>query len=320
MRALIIGYGSIGQRHARNLGVLEPAAEILILRRSPGTVDGATVVATIAEALAAEPTVAIVASPSAAHIDVLLDLLAAGIPTYVEKPVVTKSSHVEAVRAALAGRPGVPHATGFNLRLLPSLLRARDLVREGRLGTVVRGSFAAGQWLPDWRKTADFRRSYSTRKDEGGGVIFDLSHELDAARFLLDDIDIKACATTRLDRLGIDAESAATILGRAHSGSLVSVNVDYVARRPLRRYELVGDEATLIWDLPLRQLQLQGPDGTEIVTERPDDFDVAATYISALKGFLAAASGAEPAVLQSLEDGLRSTELAITANQMDASR
>ncbi|ODT66237.1 MAG: hypothetical protein ABS75_27585 [Pelagibacterium sp. SCN 63-23] len=320
MRALIIGYGSIGQRHARNLVALEPNAEVLILRRSPGEVDGATVVASVAEALAAEPTVAIIASPSASHVDVLPDLVASAIPTYVEKPVVTKQSHVEAVRAALAERPGVPHATGFNLRLLPSLSRARDLVREGRLGTIVRGSFSAGQWLPDWRRTADFRQSYSTRKDEGGGVIFDLSHELDAARFLLDDFEIKACATTRLDRLGIDSESAATILGQARSGSLVSVNVDYVARRPVRRYELVGDKATLIWDLPQRHLELHGPDGVEIVTERPDDFDVAATYVSALKSFLAAASGAEPAFLQSLEDGLRSTELAIAANQMDTSQ
>lgn len=317
MLALIIGYGSIGQRHARNLRVLVPDVEILILRRTPEPVEGARVVTTLAAALDAGPAFAIVATPSAAHITVLVDLVLAGIPTYVEKPVVTETEHVIKVREALGQRQGVPHATGFNLRLLPSLVSARRLVDEGRLGQVARASFSAGQWLPDWRRTDDFRQSYSTRKSEGGGVIFDLSHELDAGRFLLGEIDVKGCVTTRVQSLGIDAESAASIIGRADGGSLVNVNVDYVARRPIRRYELIGDEATLIWDLATRRMEIHTPTGLDVLSDRLEDFDVAATYVEGLRSFVAAAKGQAPALLQSLEDGLRSTELAIKANELD---
>lgn len=317
MRALIIGYGSIGQRHARNLRTLLPEAEILVLKRKPGAIENARVFTELADAISAQPALAIVATPSAAHIDVLVDLVDAGVATYVEKPVVTCVDDVAAVRAALKRRPGIPHATGFNLRLLPSLQAAKTLVLSGELGQIARASFSSGQWLPDWRRIDDFRQSYSTRKAEGGGVIFDLSHELDAGRFLLGEIAIEGCVTSRLPSLGIDAESAASIIGRSESGSLISVNIDYVARRPIRRYELVGDEATLVWDLAQRRLERHAPGGVDVVSDRIEDFDVSGTYIQGLRSFAAAAAGREAASLQSLEDGLRSTELAIKANMLD---
>jgi predicted dehydrogenase len=319
MRALIIGYGSIGQRHARNFSVLMPDTEIVVLRRdSSQAVQGAVVVSDLRMALGMRPDLAILATPSAAHIDVLVDLILEGIPTYVEKPVVTTSKDVARVREAMVTRPDPGHVTGFNLRLLPSLQLAQDMVRRGVLGELARASFTAGQWLPDWRKTADFRQSYSTRKSDGGGVIFDLSHELDSARFLLGEVCLHHCSTMHLFSLGIEAESAATIVGRADRGSLVSVNVDYVARRPNRRYELVGDEASLVWDWATRRLECHSPAGIEVVTERPEDFDVPATYITALSAFVEGVVARNGMSLQSLEDGLRSTELAIAANKLGA--
>lgn len=319
MRALIIGYGSIGQRHLRNLRALDPDIECVILRRnSEQSVPDALVVTDLSSALALKPALAVVATPSAAHVDSLVDLIAARVPSYVEKPVVTEAAHVSVVRQALAEYPGVRHVAGFNLRLLPSLKMAHALVQQGRLGTVVRASFSAGQWLPDWRRGADFRQSYSSRKSDGGGVIFDLSHELDAARYFLGEMAVESCATMQLPSLGIEAESAACILGRTAMGGLVNVNVDYVARRPIRRYELVGDCATLVWDVGARRLELHDPEGVEIVTEQAEDFDVGRTYSQAMRVFVDCVTGGDTGGLQDLEDGLRSTELAINASVLGA--
>jgi len=317
MRALIIGYGSIGQRHMRNLSTLMPDAEVIVVRRDTSqTIERATVAANLDVALSMLPDFAILATPSAAHVDALVDLIAADIPTYVEKPIVTETAHITRVRDALQTRPSLRHASGFNLRLLRSLQLAQELLRQGALGEVARASFVAGQWLPDWRKTADFRQSYSTRKSGGGGVIFDLCHELDAARLLLGEIQLHHCSTAYFPGLDIETESVASIVGRADRGSLVTVNVDYVARRPIRRYELVGDKGSLIWDLAIKRLEYHTPAGIEIVTEQPEDFDVSSTYAEALSAFIASALGRSEATLQSLEDGLRSTELAILANSV----
>ena len=40
-------------------------------------------------------------------------------------------------------------------------------------------------FLPDWRKNIAYSKSYSSIKKQGGGVLLDLSHELDYATYLL---------------------------------------------------------------------------------------------------------------------------------------
>ncbi|MFN4210980.1 MAG: Gfo/Idh/MocA family protein [Devosia sp.] len=320
LRALIIGTGSIGQRHMRNLRAIDPAIELVLLRRNAAPLEGwpdARVEADLAAALALRPDLAILATPSALHFDVLPALLAQSIPTYVEKPIVTTAEQVAAIRRALKQFPGAAHVAGFNLRLLPSLEDARQAIQQGDLGQIVRASFSAGQWLPDWRKGQDHRQGYSARSSDGGGVLFDLSHEFDAARFLLGEMSLLHTATARVGALEIDSEGVAIATARTATGALVSVNLDYVARYPIRRYELVGTEGTLTWDLPAKSLFRRGPDGRADLSEDPRDFDVAATYQTAMQAFLAGARTGLASGLQDLEDGLRSTELSIIAHAMD---
>ncbi len=320
LRALIIGTGSIGQRHMRNLRAIDPAIEFVLLRANTAALEGwpdARVEAELAAALALSPDCAILATPSALHFDVLPSLLVQSIPTYVEKPIVTTAAQVAAVRAALERFPRMAHVAGFNLRLLPSLKVARQSVQQGELGQIVRASFSAGQWLPDWRKGRDHRQGYSARSSDGGGVLFDLSHEFDAARFLLGEMSLLHATTARVDALEIDSEGVAIATARTATGALVSVNLDYVARYPIRRYELVGTEGTLTWDLPVKSLVWSGPGGRADRSEDPRGFNVAATYKTAMQAFLVGVRTGLSSGLQDLEDGLRSTELSILAHAMD---
>jgi len=320
MRVLVIGTGAIGRRHIGNLLAIHPDAQLVLLRRpgAPGLdlPSGATIVETLDSALATGPDLAIVATPSSLHIQVLPALISARIPCYVEKPVVSERGHVAELRRALSDHPGIPHVTGYNLRLLPSLVMARQMVADGVLGTVARASFAAGQWLPDWRPAQDHRAGYSASSGLGGGVIFDLSHELDAARSFLGDCAIVTSMTARMASLEIESESVACIVARAACGSLVTINLDYVARRPIRRYELVGDHGTMIWDLPLQRLELQDKAGISLLSEGREAFDVRQTYLDAMGGFVRSAMDGYPSVLPSLEDGLLSSELAIAAHEV----
>lgn len=323
MKALIIGTGSIGRRHMANLQRAVPATEFTLLRRAGSQelagLETAVTVTSMQQALASEPDLAILATPSALHFPVLADLIAARVPTYVEKPIVTRAEEVRTIRQALAEQAGVPHASGFNLRLLPSLQAARSLVATGALGTVVRASFVAGQWLPDWRKGQDHRTGYSARTADGGGVIFDLSHELDAARSFLGEIVLSATVSSRAASLEIESEGVAVMLGRSTGGAIVSVSVDYVSRLPVRRYEIVGDAATLVWDLSARRMTLASAAGASDLDAGPSGFDVGQTYVTAMQAFAASVTDHAPTGLQDLEDGLRSSELAISAHHLDAS-
>lgn len=325
LHSLIIGTGAIGQRHLRHLAELAPSGRYTFLRRdlTPRAVDAdyaPKVVTDLDAAVALKPDLAIVASPSARHIDVLPKLIAANIPLYVEKPIVITGQDVDVITAALAAAdPDVPRLAGFNFRYLPSLEALHSLIARGALGRIVRAHLSAGQWLPDWRPDTDYRTVYSARAELGGGVIFDLIHELDLCRWWFGAPHRIHAMTGSLSSLKLEVEDCCTALLGFERGPLVSVGLDYVARQRLRRYEVVGDEGTAIWDLAARRLHVERPGGVTEVIAGPEGFDVAATYPTALSELLAAIDARRKGQAlppsqtprQDLRDGLASSRLAI---------
>jgi predicted dehydrogenase len=308
VRALVVGYGSVARRHLDNLRALGAAREFVVLRptgRPEGAPGDLLFVQHIQQALARKPDLAIVASPSASHIESLLPLLEARIPCYVEKPAVTSAEDVARLRQLKS--PPVT-LTGCNLRFLPSLIRLREALRGGSIGTPIRASLQAGQWLPDWRPERDYRTAYSARAQAGGGVIFDLIHEIDTARWLFGEFDQVRGMSAKSSRLEIDVEDSAGILLGRRGGPLVSIGLDYVARPPVRRYEIFGDESTLTWDLRARRLTR----GEELLEADPQSFDLAASYRAALAEFLSAIKQ-DRAASPDLADGLKSADLALQA-------
>ncbi len=314
-RILVAGTGSIGRRHIGNLRRLLPDAGYALLR-ADGRHDalsaelGAEVLTDTAEALAWAPTLAVVATPSDRHAELLLPLLRAGVATFIEKPVVIAAGDAEALQRLPASELPATQV-GCVLRFLPSLGVLHSWLADGRLGTIVRASFEVGQWLPDWRPQRDYRQGYGASRERGGGVVLDLVHELDLACWLFGDVHLLGAWGDKRSRLEIDAEDVAALTLRGAAGELLSVQLDYVSRTPVRRIHIVGDEASATWDLPARSLALHGPAGR---SERHDEgFAVDAAYLEAMAELIAAARGGKPTRLP-LHEGLRATRLAIAAN------
>ena len=115
--------------------------------------------------------------------------------------------------------------------------------------------------------------------------------------------------------LKIGSEGVATGLLRSTDGALVQLGLDYVARRPLRRYQLVGELGTLIWDLPRQELILETPAQKQQIDCGPEGFDVAATYPAAMAAFVTSLTGQVQPVLP-LQDGLASAALAIRLKEL----
>ncbi len=321
MRALIIGTGSIGQRHIRNIQKLVPDTRFVILRKDARRDDlssslNATVVGSIKEAISLKPNFAVVATPSALHFDVLVPLIEAHLPIYIEKPVVTRREDVDTLyslmqRTAFKG----PTLVGCNLRFLPSIQKIRGVLQERSLGKVVRAGFTAGQWLPDWRPNQDYKKSYSSNSQLGGGVVFDLIHELDIARWLFGEFERVGSLTGSFSSLSIESEdTAAIVMGKSEGPPAVTIQLDYISRKPVRRYEVVGDQGSLVFDLPAKTLTLSNADGPQVIDCGEDGFDTSKTYEFAMQEFLEAVRMSTP-TSQDILDGLKSVELAILARE-----
>jgi predicted dehydrogenase len=315
MRVLIVGTGSIGRRHMASLRGLVSGVRFDVLREAGRGRDTAglgevDMVGSLDEAIARRPDLMIIASPSSMHLRPLLAAIDSGTPFYAEKPVVTTTQDLQVLlqRAARGGLP--PNMVGCNLRFLPSLAAVGALLADGRLGRLVRADFEAGQWLPDWRPAQDYRQGYSASRRLGGGVLLDLIHEIDAAVWLLGSFEHVNGFATRASDLEIDSDDCASLLLVRAGGPLTTVRIDYVSRRPVRRYNFVGDRATATWDLRTATLQLADADEVRTLPLPADAFDVAATYPAAMREMLAAIDAGRPST-QPLEEGLRALATAL---------
>lgn len=320
MRALVLGVGSAGRRHIANLATLAPGSSIVVLERSarPDAIPDGVPFATTPDldaALKHRVDFAIVSSATAEHIEVLPALIRAGIPLFVEKPVVATRRQLDEL-VAVIDSTGYDRTSmvGCNLRFLPSLAALHDVHAAGRLGKVHRAHFEAGQWLPDWRPKQDYRESYSADPLRGGGVLLDLIHEIDAARWLLGEFETVAAVAGSWSSLDIRSEDVAALLLSRPGGPVVSIALDYISRVPIRRYVLVGELGTAVWDLAARSVTLSTKGAPPVALANAEDFDVSRTYLAAMQEFVSAVV-ADGQTSQPLDEGLRSLDLALTAKE-----
>ena len=305
---LIMGSGGIGRRHAQAAKNFWPDARLVAVRdgESEATLAlGMQVVPTLEAALALGPDAAIVALPPRLHGPVGAAILEAGVPLYLEKPVAIDSDQI-ASAAQRAQAQGVVTQVGCVLRFLPGFAKIASWLAQGLVGEVRHARLAVGQWLPDWRPGRDWRQTYSAHRAEGGGVLLDLIHETDMARFLFGEFDHVSARVVRTGALDADVEDSADLLyGR--DGLSVSVHLDYLDRAGCRQGRIVGALGSIEYDLRAGRLALWRDGGWHDMFEA-GDFDVAAAHVTAITHFLDHV-GQGLACRQPIIDGVRSLQL-----------
>jgi len=227
MRTLVVGYGSIGQRHARLLDQL--GCDVAIV--SNRNVSHPTVFHDLRAALEKwKPGYVVLANKTHEHHGALLTLAQCGFEgrVLVEKPLFEGIREVPQNRFACL-------AVAYNLRFHPLIIRLRDFLADQR----PLSAFAyVGQYLPQWRPSTDYRHSYSSRRAEGGGVLRDLSHELDYMNWLFGGWVKLTALGGHLSHLEIDSDDFYSLLLEMRRCPIVSIHVNYLDR-VVRREVLV---------------------------------------------------------------------------------
>jgi len=309
-KALVVGSGSIARRHLANFRQLLPDAEVGCVSASGRSLaDGETTATTqlqsMAAAIAWSPDLAVVASPAPLHLEHARQLLEAGVPVLIEKPLSDSLASVQAQAPLLAlHRERIEVA--YNLRFLSSAQRMKTLIDDACVGRILGIRIDVGQYLPDWRPQADYRRQVSANRSLGGGVLLELSHELDYLTWLFGRFDKVFCIASNSGQLEIDVEDRADIL--LSRGDLTAqVHMDFLQRRASRSCKVIGSTGTLHWDLIANRIVLEQPSGDEVLFSDPS-VDRNDMYIEMLRGFIELGAGrAAPRI--TLADGIAVIEM-----------
>jgi predicted dehydrogenase len=259
-RILVIGAGSAGTRHARNLQRL--GAHVALMDPDPQRVSAVRGV----EPLPFDLTNfegydgIVIASPSAHHFEQISAALAGRAKVLVEKPLATTTDDLDALVARGTGRVMV----GYNLRLHEPVVRLVGWLHSGRVGRPLTLRLWFGYYLPAWRPSVDYRISYSARAALGGGVLFDAIHELDLLVWMLGaDCEVVGAVVDRLSDLDIDVEDTVRALLRHRDGTVIEIELDYLSQRYRRGIEVVGSEGTMRLDWAEARLEWETEEESE---------------------------------------------------------
>lgn len=259
--ALVIGYGSIGQRHVRLLPEL--GCQVAVVSRR--SIDFAPCFSDLPQALNDfRPEYVVVADRTSEHHQTIEFLARHGYKgrILVEKPLFDRPLKLPRHGFSLA-------VVAYNLRCHPLLIKLKALLEDSvRLVSV---GIHVGSYLPDWRPETDYRKSYSAKSDQGGGVLRDLSHELDYALWLFGPWRRLAASGGHLSHLEIDSDDAFTFIMETERCPLVSIHMNYLDRVPRREILVNTDRHTIRVDLIKNLMAIDGAEESVIV-ERDDTY------------------------------------------------
>lgn len=254
-RILLVGLGSIGQRHLRLLRDILPGARIGVLRhravsKVPQFAD--FVFSTMEEALDFAPQIAVISNPASCHIGSAIPLAQAGVHLLIEKPLAVSVAGVVNLLEECK-RNNVILAVGYNLRFSPSLQKFKSLIDEDIIGRIWSVRSEAGQYLPSWRPESDYRVSVSAQSLLGGGVLLELSHELDYLGWIFGNVDWVQATLSHQSELEIDVEDTAHILmgfTPAEMGAqlIATVDLDFIRQDTVRACTVIGEFGSLTWN------------------------------------------------------------------------
>ena len=324
MRILVVGAGSIGTRHIRNLLQLK-AGEVECCDSNRTRVEelrtrfGIRGTTRLEEALDRRPGAVIIAAPTHLHVPIAMQAIQTGAALLIEKPVSNSLEEAERLAAAARQRRAVI-LIGCNMRFHPGVAALKKSMEAGLLKKPLMHQAWFSHSLANWRPGTDYRQTYSARRDQGGGIIFEGTHELDYLRWIFGEVADLDCFAEQVGDLEIDSEDLALIRLRFESGAVGQLHLDYLNPFKMRGCEVTGTDGILRWSSEGKspeKVLVEHFDGRKKAWQdlvRLDSYDANQMYLQELQHFLDCAGGSA-APMADLETGLRVVQLALAAKE-----
>ena len=252
LKICIIGYGSIGRRHAQNLQKLG-VENILIFRTGKAHPDAPNYDKKLnffynfEEVISQKPDAMFICNTTNLHSEYALKAVKNRCHVFIEKPIGNNLNHMEKIKYYLDNYKLIS-AVGYMMRFDPLVLQAKDIIENNKLGNITSAIFEWGTHLPSWHKWEDYSQSYAAKKDLGGGLILTCSHEIDLIRFLLGDIQKIMAYGGKKSYLNIEVEDHVDILSKHENGITSYLHLDWFQQPEHRTFKIIGDKGNINWN------------------------------------------------------------------------
>jgi len=316
LHGVIVGLGSIGNRHLNNL-VEMGIGNLSVVRRKQSTnkqfspPTDVTTFHCLADALATNPDFAIICNPSHLHAATAIECLNAGSHVLIEKPLGNTIGPDEQMLIELAEKSDRIVAMAYCMRSHPVYSRAKELVQSNAIGRCLYAKAWFEGFLPDWHPWEDYKQSYAALPEQGGGVLRTLDHELDFLNWVLGPAESAIGEAINSDGIEIAADDVAMYLLKHPGGVRSQVTTAFCRKPQSRGFEFVGEQGVVSFRHEEGTLWISGGQRSEAESVLvAHNEDIAQMYVRMVGDFLDIVLDSEPSnSVGLLNDGVVALQL-----------
>ena len=267
MKILLIGLGSIGQRHLRNIKKINPNTEIYALRKlrrgfilnNSNQIVGKNIIKkydikeirTIKEIKKINLDAVFINTPSSLHLKYFQTFLNQKLHIFIEKPLTDKSHKAKIFINQINHKYKQKIMIGHQLRFNECLIKIKSILKKGTLGKICGANIYHGENLNNFHIYEKYNNIYASKKKLGGGVILSQIHEIDYCLYLFGSPSSLYASGGQRSDLKIDVEDYANIVFNFNNDKdpfSVNITLDYLQNPKKRELLIVGSKGSLEWD------------------------------------------------------------------------
>lgn len=234
MIALIVGYGSIGQKHYKILKRIKRIKKIYVYSSQKRNIKN--LIKNFDKIKSLEPDYIVIASTTDNHISHLeyFNNNFCNKKILVEKPIYNKSNFT--IREKNKNKIRV----GYQFRVNEIINYLKKFCNNNKIYKI---QVYCQSYLPNWRKRK-YQITSSAKKKTGGGVMLDVSHEIDYLQYIFPQIRLSNIHKGKISDLKINTEDYASINYKSKK-IIIQADIDYLSLIPKREINVIGKDITL---------------------------------------------------------------------------
>jgi predicted dehydrogenase len=280
-KILIVGYGSSGRRYYSIIKKIFPSIVLKIFSLS-NLNKNQLFLKNFSDIKIFRPDLSIICNPSSTRVKIIKFLISLNSHLLIEKPLASNYKDVKKI-IKIVKKKKLLVKVGYNLRFLNSLKVLKQIIKSNKIGKIYTVNIIAGQSLLKWRKNINYKHSVSAQKKLGGGVLLELSHEIDYGTWIFGSFNHLFSRNSKISDLRIDVEDNAQILFFSKNKHPVSINLDFFRKDKSRICHVVGKNGSLIWDGVKNKLIYFCSDKKKWINIKFEKNDIKSTYALMLK-------------------------------------
>ena len=313
LKILIIGYGSIGKRHTKNLlkmknyqiSICTKNNEVQKLKKKD-----VKIFKTVNDTLKENFDVVVICNETSLHVKTAIKFAQKDCHIFLEKPISDSLDGISKLKKIIKQKKLIT-MVGCNMRFQPGIKLVKKIIEKETVGRVFSVLVENGSYMPDWHPWEDYKRSYAARKKLGGGVVLTQIHEYDYLFWFFGKVDEVYAMNQKLSDLKIDVEDFSTSLLKFKKKIIAEVHLDYFQKPSHRTCKIIGTKGQIKWKWDNDHVEIYNYKTKKWLTKNfVKKFDRNKMYVDEMKYFLKCVKRKE-IPMNSLNDALKIQKVAL---------